>query len=829
MSRASLVVLLILTPASVAADDAPRDRDGEPLPEGAVARLGSTRLRHSGLRALAFLPGGASAISAGDDGVFRVWDLKTGRLVRTVPLRGEVAGDPRQVYIPSADQATFSADGGRFAAWRPSRLQVWDTATGELLRSVPCPVVSSLRFSADGRALAAGGAKGVLVWEADGETPKEIPVEAGLGKARLRDSESVVVWGFTPRGDAVFAGGYGGVGMFDVASGRSRLFVAALGPAAVSFGPGRLLIRCGEEQQDFLRWVDPETGKETARHRIAGRGPDEATIVHGGFGTTLAVTPDGRTAACHHRTGAKVVVDGATGETRHRLPDAASMFAFAPDGKTLLFALQTRIVVWDAADGKEVHPQPNGLGGPGLAVSPDGRRFATVEHLGGRLEFWDLAGGAPAQVALPGRDAFTLKAGTFTPDGGAFVAVDVAGFVHRWDVATGERRHHFRLTDPDRPNAHPEERLLAIAAFPPGGLALVAVVAADQPVGGRRVLTWDRDTGKLLARREVEPSWWVHREDLSLNAGRVAGGYEIRDVEAGLGLARLKTKQLEQLGFSPDGRLLAAWGPMPDEAAPPAFRVWEVATGRELVAVPGRAVRDLAFLPGGRVATTDGRNLRVHDLETGRELRRRELPLASNGLRPLPDGRLIVVLTDRTALVYDEPAARKLAAETTARERAAWWDDLGRPDAGPAWAASRRLAEAPEAAVELLAGVRPAVADGPELRRLVARLDDDDFDRREAAQAELRAAGLAVLPALRRDRDAARSPEVRTRLTALLADPPTLADSPDALRRWRAVGVLEAVATPAARRLLAALADGATDAPETRAAAAALRRLAARP
>src|SRR5438067_1750060 len=55
------------------------DRYGDPLPTGAVARLGTIRLRHTGfVQQVVPLPGGKSIASVADDGV-RIWDAGTGR------------------------------------------------------------------------------------------------------------------------------------------------------------------------------------------------------------------------------------------------------------------------------------------------------------------------------------------------------------------------------------------------------------------------------------------------------------------------------------------------------------------------------------------------------------------------------------------------------------------------------------------------------------------------------------------------------------------------------------------------------------------------------
>src|SRR5215468_8173835 len=69
-------------PAAKAKDaDAPAvDALGDPLPTGAVARLGTTRLRHRGyVVALAFSSDGKRLASGGYDPAAHVWDAATGR------------------------------------------------------------------------------------------------------------------------------------------------------------------------------------------------------------------------------------------------------------------------------------------------------------------------------------------------------------------------------------------------------------------------------------------------------------------------------------------------------------------------------------------------------------------------------------------------------------------------------------------------------------------------------------------------------------------------------------------------------------------------------
>jgi len=62
------------------------DLYGDPLPPGAVARLGTAQLRHAGLAELIFSADGKMLISGGSDHTIRTWDVATGKLSRAVRL-----------------------------------------------------------------------------------------------------------------------------------------------------------------------------------------------------------------------------------------------------------------------------------------------------------------------------------------------------------------------------------------------------------------------------------------------------------------------------------------------------------------------------------------------------------------------------------------------------------------------------------------------------------------------------------------------------------------------------------------------------------------------
>src|SRR5262245_24608014 len=79
-----LITALVVAASSVAAEpspDARTDRYGDPLPPGALLRLGTERLRlGTPIWSLEFSPDGTQLLTAGqDDGRIIIWDARTGK------------------------------------------------------------------------------------------------------------------------------------------------------------------------------------------------------------------------------------------------------------------------------------------------------------------------------------------------------------------------------------------------------------------------------------------------------------------------------------------------------------------------------------------------------------------------------------------------------------------------------------------------------------------------------------------------------------------------------------------------------------------------------
>jgi dipeptidyl aminopeptidase/acylaminoacyl peptidase len=119
----------------------------DPLPAGAIARLGETRYRNVGrVFSIAFAPDGKTLLAGAWDGSIRLWDLATGKELR------QYTGHKGWVR-----SVAFAPDGKTFASGGKDKIiRLWETATGKELRRYEGHQnwIQYLAFSPDGKVLA---------------------------------------------------------------------------------------------------------------------------------------------------------------------------------------------------------------------------------------------------------------------------------------------------------------------------------------------------------------------------------------------------------------------------------------------------------------------------------------------------------------------------------------------------------------------------------------------------------------------------------------------------------------------------------------------------
>src|SRR5947208_87950 len=144
-------VALLLPTLGLAAPVGPTaDAAADPLPKGAVLRVGSTHLRHAASAInVVFAPDGKSLASSGNDGLVRLWDAATGKEIRRFEgHKGNVDG-----LAFSPDGKTLLSSGG------DGTVRLWDVATGKerLQLHGHNGMVNAAAFAPDGKTVATKG------------------------------------------------------------------------------------------------------------------------------------------------------------------------------------------------------------------------------------------------------------------------------------------------------------------------------------------------------------------------------------------------------------------------------------------------------------------------------------------------------------------------------------------------------------------------------------------------------------------------------------------------------------------------------------------------
>src|SRR5207237_2370848 len=123
-------------PETAAQPKTPRiDQLGDPLPDGALARLGTARFRHGGRELLGFTPDGKTLLFAGG-GSLQLMDAASGK--ETKAVRFSEAEPPRDFRGEGSLPAVLSGDTKvlAFCSQRvASSIRIVDTATGKALRA----------------------------------------------------------------------------------------------------------------------------------------------------------------------------------------------------------------------------------------------------------------------------------------------------------------------------------------------------------------------------------------------------------------------------------------------------------------------------------------------------------------------------------------------------------------------------------------------------------------------------------------------------------------------------------------------------------------------
>jgi WD40 repeat protein len=513
---------------------------------------------------LRFNPNGRILVS---DGLgLELWDVATGTLLRTLPSY-------------SVSSTAFSPDSKTLAGVDADHtIKIWDVATGTLLSSFKSSSVTSIAFSPDGKVLAGGGTDGIIkLWNvssgAEMRTLKGIVSRDKPGFSatveRMPEVYYDVDFGFSPA-----AGGRVGVEHATASAGREFAVVHM----EVKPPPGmhQFLIKdpvlydsAGRKYSSFV--LLEVTLSRLSKERKADfafevpKGAQLKSLKFENYSFDLATQV--------------LSVEPAPPwvKERHRQDEAVSSLAFSSDGKTLASGGFLLVKLWDVSSGVELRAL-EGSSAQFLTFSPDGKNLFLISGRGASVPQWDVSTGTELAVI----NATDL---VFRPDGRVLAAAIKNQDIQLRDLLTGA----------DLPTLKPHGNRVRSIALSSDGKTFAS--------GGDDVKLWDLANGGALRRLTASRSFVVgfSPDGKTVASENTKGGIDLFNVPSGTLLRSLGEPSMENhpnaitsIAFSPDNKTFAA---VRDEV-----ELWDVSTGKKIktmeLAHPEPIC--LAFSPDGK-------------------------------------------------------------------------------------------------------------------------------------------------------------------------------------------------------------------------------------
>lgn len=596
---------------------------------------------HSGgLMAVAWLPDGIRGCSASEDGTVRLWDVRTGQLLRT--FNGH-KGFVMSVAV-SPDGRYMLSGGG------DGTVRLWEVETGTQVRSF-----SENKAPVRGVAFSPDGGLALFATAQPGGDVSLYDTHSGELVRSLKAPEKDPYYGvaFAPDGHFVLATSYENrIWIWDVRTGKSLPKLAGHTGYVISaaFSPDGGRVLSASYDQTLKLW-DVQSGacQRTMKGHTAGvRGV--AFLDHPN--SALSCSMDGTLKIWNLETGeATRTFAGHT--------DGIPGLSVSRDGRHALSAgIDKTLEVWDLATNNEAPSVSEGGTVTSLSCSADGTTFVSGDFTGS-VKLRDLAtlrvlqsftlhtpSGAVASgpegdhgLSTMARHSRPIDTAVTLPDGRRLFVADCAGECRLWDVLSGRELHRYPGYGPGE-DRHPRGGNWCFTAVAPDG----RFILSSKP--DNTLVQRDMETGGEI--RTLLPACKYHITSVAISpdsryalCGDQNGAMYYWDLlNGGLVFSQPvgpKTGAVDCVVFSADGKQALTGG---HELI---NRLWDLNTHKQIREYAGATlvVKGIGLGNGGGLIFSVGGDqaLRIWDAQTARELNASvQFPRYSYALAVVPSG-----------------------------------------------------------------------------------------------------------------------------------------------------------------------------------------------
>ncbi len=572
------------------------------------------------INAVVFSPDAKYAISGSWDATLKLWDVASGREVRTYYGKEKVSA----IALSPDGQYVLSADEGQ-----RENLQLWDVTTGKKIRTFSgheggMEAITSVAFMPDGkRAVSAGGSDHILkLW--DLESGDELRTYS----TENNDMAQFTAVAISPDGKYLIAGSrYNGqVEMPDGTFANARSTDSTIVIWDIATGERIKAFNAG------LGWVQALAVSPDGKYLISGDFEDQARMWEIATGLQIKVLGE----------------------------DRVSAIAFSPDGKFALLGGSMDIRLWDIENNREIKKFSGHDGWiRSVAFSPDGK-YALSGSDDSSPRLWDIASGAVAWNF--GGNARQVASVAASADGKKLLVGQEAGLLNLWDTSSGRQIKAVKHTLGVRAGIISRDGALAAAGgwdFEQGvstvkiwstasGIETASLEKSGEyawakPVAissdnkqlfwsaGRSLMLSDIATGKIVR------TYHGHRAEIKDAAISSDGGYALTNDDMKIILWSVATgKALKTFDFGDSAAMVGAFSPdaenvvlmVPDyQAGKYALKTWNISANREVSATmlqyaPKGYIDSLALSHDGKFALwSESMSLYLCEIASGKVLR----------------------------------------------------------------------------------------------------------------------------------------------------------------------------------------------------------------